>query len=191
MLHMEASVRRCCDGLADRCMQGGNATGGALFALDVLSGTATPLLDNSQGLKFNSPNDVAVSRDGSVFFTDPSCGQQQGFRDPEQLGEYVWRWDLHSGAASVAAAGFTIVSTAACFFPVSLDCPLHCKASRSLPWPAGELFSQHACACMLLMRREEPGHWLCRERERARTCRGWELLPAWLGPGLPSVHAGA
>jgi gluconolactonase len=89
--------------------QGGNATGGALFALDVSSGKATRLLDNWQGLAFNSPNDVAVSRDGSVYFTDPSCGAQQGFRNPEQLGEYVWRWDLQSRAASVVASGFIIV----------------------------------------------------------------------------------
>lgn len=61
--------------------QGGNATGGALYALDVLTGKAERLLDNWQGLAFNSPNDVVVTLDGTaVFFTDPSCGTQQGFR---------------------------------------------------------------------------------------------------------------
>jgi gluconolactonase len=86
--------------------QGGNETGGALIALDVLSGAATPLLDNFQGLKYNSPNDVVVAAGGLVYFTDPSCGAQQHFRDAPQLGEYVWKFDARTGAAAVAADNF-------------------------------------------------------------------------------------
>jgi len=45
--------------------------------LDVVSGAATPLLDNWQGQPFNSPNDVCVGADGSVWFTDPDAGAMQ------------------------------------------------------------------------------------------------------------------
>lgn len=47
------------------------------MALDVVSGEATPLLDNWQGQAFNSPNDVCVGSDGSVWFTDPDAGAMQ------------------------------------------------------------------------------------------------------------------
>jgi sugar lactone lactonase YvrE len=45
--------------------------------LDVVTGAATPLLDNWQGQPFNSPNDVCVGADGSVWFTDPDAGAMQ------------------------------------------------------------------------------------------------------------------
>jgi hypothetical protein len=40
--------------------QGHKQIGGALFALDVETGEAELLLDNWNGLRFNSPNDLAV-----------------------------------------------------------------------------------------------------------------------------------
>jgi len=36
-----------------------------------LDGTITPLASTYNGKKFNSPNDIVVKSDGSVFFTDP------------------------------------------------------------------------------------------------------------------------
>ena len=36
-----------------------------------LNGTITPLVSTYNGKKFNSPNDVIVKSDGSIFFTDP------------------------------------------------------------------------------------------------------------------------
>jgi gluconolactonase len=30
------------------------------------------------GLRLNSPNDIAVKRDGTLWFTDPSYGHLQG-----------------------------------------------------------------------------------------------------------------
>lgn len=86
--------------------QGGNETGGALCVLDVLTGATRQLLDNFHGLQFNSPNDVVVSRDGTVYFTDPSFGVQQKFRTVMQLGDYVWRFNAHTGDAAVVAATF-------------------------------------------------------------------------------------
>ena len=100
----------------------------------------------AQGLKFNSPNDVVVSGNGSVFFTDPSTGVQQKFRAPEQLGEYVWRWDLRSKAVSPVASGFTVVR------PPCSGCRL------SLPTPAClHLQQSHVPSCMPAML---PHSWL-------------------------------
>ena len=86
--------------------QGGNNTGGALFVLDVVSGAARKLLDNFQGLQFNSPNDVVVSRDGVIYFTDPSYGLQQKFRTMMQVGDYVWRFNARTGDTSIVDEKF-------------------------------------------------------------------------------------
>ncbi|EIE26814.1 calcium-dependent phosphotriesterase [Coccomyxa subellipsoidea C-169] len=86
--------------------QGGNNTGGALFVLDVVSGAARKLLDNFQGLQFNSPNDVVVSRDGVIYFTDPSYGLQQKFRTMTQVGDYVWRFNARTGDTAIVDEKF-------------------------------------------------------------------------------------
>jgi gluconolactonase len=36
-----------------------------------MDGSVTPLVSNYRGKKFNSPNDLVVKSDGSIFFTDP------------------------------------------------------------------------------------------------------------------------
>ena len=41
-------------------MQGHEQVGGALFSLDIQTGEAELLLDNWNGLRFNSPNDLVV-----------------------------------------------------------------------------------------------------------------------------------
>ncbi len=74
--------------------------------LDVLTGAARQLLNNFHGLQFNSPNDVVVSREGMVYFTDPSFGIQQKFRTVMQLGDYVWRFNARTGDTAVVAATF-------------------------------------------------------------------------------------
>lgn len=37
-------------------------------------GQVTPIVETYDGVRFNSPNDVIVSRDGSIWFTDPPYG---------------------------------------------------------------------------------------------------------------------
>lgn len=41
-------------------------------------GTQTSLADNYNGKKFNSPNDLVVKSDGSIFFTDPTFNIPSG-----------------------------------------------------------------------------------------------------------------
>ena len=55
-------------------------------------GTLTTLVDRYDGHRFNSPNDVVVKSDDSVWFTDPSYGLPKG--QPRELpGCYVFRFD--------------------------------------------------------------------------------------------------
>lgn len=64
-------------------------------------GTVTTLASRYQGKRFNSPNDVVVKSDGSIWFTDPAYGIEsdyEGFQaEPEQDGEHVYRIDPASG----------------------------------------------------------------------------------------------
>ena len=66
------------------------------------NGTITALCSRWQGGRFNSPNDVVVASDGSVWFTDPPYGIHESGRegypaDPEYGGCFVFRFDPRSG----------------------------------------------------------------------------------------------
>ena len=57
------------------------------------AGNHTLLVDKVDGLRFNSPNDIAVRQDGSIWFTDPPygiIGDEEGYRAASQvIGCYV------------------------------------------------------------------------------------------------------
>ncbi|WP_299706536.1 SMP-30/gluconolactonase/LRE family protein [uncultured Tateyamaria sp.] len=69
-------------------------------------GSITVIADNYQGKQLNSPNDVVVKSDGSVWFTDPSYGilmDYEGARADSEIGAcHVYRVD-QSGEISIAA----------------------------------------------------------------------------------------
>ena len=73
-------------------------------------GSITVLADRYQGKRFNSPNDVVVKSDDSVWFTDPSYGidsNYEGYQAPSELGERrVYRIDPRSAAVTAVADGF-------------------------------------------------------------------------------------
>jgi gluconolactonase len=55
-------------------------------------GTITVLVDRFEGKRFNSPNDVVVKSDGTIWFTDPPYGLPKG--EPRELDKnYVFRLD--------------------------------------------------------------------------------------------------
>ena len=62
-----------------------------------VDGTITVLADRYQGQRLNSPNDVVVRSDGSVWFTDPSYvidHDYEGLRQERELdGCHVYRID--------------------------------------------------------------------------------------------------
>lgn len=63
------------------------------------------MLNNYLGRRFNSLNDVAVHSDGSLWFTDPIYGFEQGLRRKPELPNQVYRFDPQSGEVRVAADG--------------------------------------------------------------------------------------
>ncbi len=73
-------------------------------------GTITVLMDRYRGKPLNSPNDVVVSADGAIWFTDPGYGIQGNYESsaqrPFELPTNVYRLDPHSGAAEVVADDF-------------------------------------------------------------------------------------
>ena len=54
------------------------------------NGSITVLAESFEGKKLNSPNDVVVKSDGTIFFTDPTYGINAKTQQ-EQLGQYVFR----------------------------------------------------------------------------------------------------
>ena len=65
-------------------------------------GTVTSLVDSYQGRRLNSPNDVVIASDASIWFTDPPYGILPGTTEghegeQEYGGCYVFRLDPASG----------------------------------------------------------------------------------------------
>jgi gluconolactonase len=94
------------DGRLVVCEQGTRSAPARIALVDRATGQAETLIDGWGGLPLNSPNDVVVKSDGSVWFTDPSYGFLQGFRPPPMLGDVVYRHDPATGATTVVADGF-------------------------------------------------------------------------------------
>ncbi|HLG96551.1 MAG TPA: SMP-30/gluconolactonase/LRE family protein [Bryobacteraceae bacterium] len=60
------------------------------------NGSVTVIADKFEGKRLNSPNDIAVHPDGSIWFTDPPygiIGNYEGFRAEKELKEAVYRVD--------------------------------------------------------------------------------------------------
>lgn len=73
-------------------------------------GSITVLVDNYGGKRLNSPNDVVVKSDGSVWFTDPPYGllsDFEGARGESEIGAcHVYRLGLDSGELRIVADDF-------------------------------------------------------------------------------------
>ncbi len=65
--------------------------GGRRVSVAGADGNVETLVDSFEGKKLNSPNDVVVTRDGAVWFTDPDYGLAG--RPKEQAGNYVYRFE--------------------------------------------------------------------------------------------------
>ena len=86
------------------CEQGGFDRPARITRLDRRTFAAETLVDAFEGRPLNSPNDVVVTRDGAVWFTDPSYGHLQGFRPAPALPDRIYR--LAAGRFEVAFDGF-------------------------------------------------------------------------------------
>jgi gluconolactonase len=88
------------------CEQGTKSTPARISRMDLKTGDVEAVVDEWRGLRFNSPNDVVVKSDGTVWFTDPSYGSLQGFKEAPLIGDYVYCYDPAKDQLSVVADSF-------------------------------------------------------------------------------------
>ncbi len=96
-------------------------------------GSITVLCDRYQGKRLNSPNDVVVKSDGSIWFTDPRfgiLGNYEGQIGESELPMNVYRVDARTGAATAVADGIN-APNGLCFSPD--ETRLYIVESRSEP----------------------------------------------------------
>jgi gluconolactonase len=80
--------------------------GGRRVVRTEYDGSITVIADRFQGKRLNSPNDVVVKSDGSVWFTDPAfgiLGDYEGHRAPQELPLNVYRVDPATGEMDAVA----------------------------------------------------------------------------------------
>ena len=80
--------------------------GGRRVTRTEYDGSITVVADGFDGKRFNSPNDVVVKSDGSVWFTDPPfgiAGNYEGYKAEPELGQNVYRVDPESGTVTIFA----------------------------------------------------------------------------------------
>jgi gluconolactonase len=94
--------------------------GGRRVTRTEADGSLTVLADSFGGRRLNSPNDVVVTSDGAVWFTDPTYGilsDYEGYRaEPEQEARHVFRIDPATGAIAPVVSDFA-QPNGLCFSP--------------------------------------------------------------------------
>src|SRR5690606_23186094 len=82
--------------------------GGRRITRTEYDGSITVLMDSFEGKRINSPNDVVVKSDGSIWFTDPVfgiLGHYEGHKATPELEANVYRLDPETGDATIVAEG--------------------------------------------------------------------------------------
>lgn len=84
--------------------------GGRRVVRTEYDGSKTVLAESYDGKRLNSPNDIVVRSDGSIWFTDPDYGivtDYEGHRAESEIGaNYVFRIDPADGSLRVVADDF-------------------------------------------------------------------------------------
>src|SRR3978361_146921 len=78
--------------------------GGRRVVRTEYDGSITVLMDCFEGKRLNSPNDVVVKSDGSIWFTDPVfgiSGYYEGEKAESEIPAAVWRIDGQTGQATM------------------------------------------------------------------------------------------
>jgi len=82
-------------------------------------GTITVVLDRFDGKPLNSPNDVVVKSDGTIWFTDPHYGimtDYEGDKAEQEVPCQVYRFDPQDGSLAVVCDDFACPN-GLCFSP--------------------------------------------------------------------------
>src|SRR4051812_45708731 len=98
-----------------------------------IDGSTTVICDRFENKRLNSPNDVVVKSDGSIWFTDPVFGilaDYEGRKAEPELPMYVYRVDGATGEATVVADD-VVGPNGLCFSPD--ESKLYVVESRSTP----------------------------------------------------------
>lgn len=93
--------------------------GGRRVTRTEVDGAITVLADRYAGKRLNSPNDVVVKSDGTVWFTDPHYGimsDYEGHAAEQEQPCRVYRFDPQGGALDAVADDFTCPN-GLCFSP--------------------------------------------------------------------------
>jgi gluconolactonase len=73
-------------------------------------GNVITLVSHLNGKRLNSPNDVIVKSDGTIWFSDPNYGimsNNEGYMAPSEIdSNNVYRFDTASGGLSIVASDF-------------------------------------------------------------------------------------
>ncbi|GIZ38866.1 hypothetical protein CKM354_000226500 [Cercospora kikuchii] len=89
------------------CDQGGPDEPSGVYHTSLNSPTTAQLLISSvYDRPFNSVNDVVVHTDGSIWFTDPAYGFEQGYRPTPCLPSQVYRFQPNDLSIRAMADGF-------------------------------------------------------------------------------------
>jgi gluconolactonase len=89
------------------CAQGSFDSPSGLYEMSTSPPYASRrILSDYYGRPFNSVNDVVVHSDGSIWFTDPIYGYEQGYRPKPQLPNQVYRFDPQTRNVRAMADGF-------------------------------------------------------------------------------------
>jgi len=90
------------DGSLLVCEQGTVALPAAIARVDRATGERATVVD----APLNSPNDIVVKSDGTIWFTDPGYGWLQGFRPEPQGADAVYRYDPRTDDLALVADSF-------------------------------------------------------------------------------------
>ena len=124
-------------------------------------GSLTVLAESYRGKRLNSPNDVVVRSDGSIWFTDPSFGIENNYLgavSPQELPASVYRIDGVTGELTVVA--------------------------DDLAGPNGLAFSPDESRLYVIDSRAQPRHFRVYDiTDRGRLANGRVMLEA--GEGTP------